>query len=90
MIIRSVAGMLCQTRHVAAATTVPFLLQNSGPRTAPYLPQCLEFRKGRTYVNDRPGLGVEFDPKEATLITEVTQPGNLGGMFRKDGSYTNW
>jgi L-alanine-DL-glutamate epimerase-like enolase superfamily enzyme len=76
--------------HVAAATTVPFLLQNSGPRTAPYLPQCVDFRKGRTYVNDRPGLGVEFDPKEATLICEVTEPGNLGGMYRTDGSYTNW
>jgi L-alanine-DL-glutamate epimerase-like enolase superfamily enzyme len=76
--------------HVAAATTVPFLLQNSGSRTAPYLPQCVEFRNGKTYVNERPGLGVEFDPKEATLITEVTQPGNLGGMTRPDGSYTNW
>jgi len=76
--------------HVAAATAVPFLLQNSGPRTAPYLPQCVDFRKGRTHVNERPGLGVEFDPTEATLITEVTQRGNLGGMFRTDGSYTNW
>jgi L-alanine-DL-glutamate epimerase-like enolase superfamily enzyme len=76
--------------HVAAATTVPFLLQNSGPRTAPYLPQCVDFSKGRVSVNGRPGLGVEFDPKEATLITEVTKPGNLGGMFRPDGSYTNW
>jgi len=35
-------------------------------------------------------LGVEFDPKEATLITEVTKPGSLGGMLRPDGSYTNW
>jgi galactonate dehydratase len=76
--------------QVAAATTVPFLLQNSGPRTAPYLPQCLDFSKGRVSVNGRPGLGVEFDPKEATLITEVTKPGNLGGMLRPDGSYTNW
>lgn len=76
--------------HVAAATTVPVLLQNSGPRTAPYLPQCVDFRQGKTYVNERPGIGVEFNPEQATLITEVTQPGNLEGMFRTDGSYTNW
>jgi L-alanine-DL-glutamate epimerase-like enolase superfamily enzyme len=76
--------------HVAAATNVPFLLQISGAGTRPYLPQAYDFRQGKVYVNERPGLGVEFDPKEATLITEVTQPGNLGGMWRPDGSYTNW
>jgi L-alanine-DL-glutamate epimerase-like enolase superfamily enzyme len=77
--------------HVAAATTVPFLLQYGGGRTIPCLPQTVDFRKGRTYVNDRPGIGVEFDAKEATLITEVTQrSGGMGGMTRTDGSYTNW
>jgi L-alanine-DL-glutamate epimerase-like enolase superfamily enzyme len=76
--------------HVSAATNVPFLLQVGGAGTRPYLPQCYDFRQGKVYVNERPGLGVEFDPKEATLITEVTQPGNLGGMWRPDGSYTNW
>jgi L-alanine-DL-glutamate epimerase-like enolase superfamily enzyme len=76
--------------HAAAATNVPFLLQISGAGTRPYLPQSYDFRQGKVYVNERPGLGVEFDPKEATLITEVTQPGNLGGMARPDGSYTNW
>jgi L-alanine-DL-glutamate epimerase-like enolase superfamily enzyme len=76
--------------HVAAATDVPFLLQVGGSGTRPYLPQCYDFRQGKVYVNERPGLGVEFDPKEATLITEVTNPGSLGGMLRPDGSYTNW
>jgi L-alanine-DL-glutamate epimerase-like enolase superfamily enzyme len=76
--------------HVAAATNVPFLLQVGGAGTRPYLPQSYDFRQGKVYVNERPGLGVEFDPKEATLITEVTRPGNLGGMTRPDGSYTNW
>jgi L-alanine-DL-glutamate epimerase-like enolase superfamily enzyme len=76
--------------HVAAATNVPFLLQVGGPASRPYLPQCYDFRQGKVYVNERPGLGVEFDPKEATLITEVTKPGSLDGMTRPDGSYTNW
>jgi L-alanine-DL-glutamate epimerase-like enolase superfamily enzyme len=76
--------------HVAAATNVPFLLQVGGPGSRPYLPQSFDLRQGKVYVNERPGLGVEFDPKEATLITEVTERGNLGGMSRPDGSYTNW
>jgi L-alanine-DL-glutamate epimerase-like enolase superfamily enzyme len=76
--------------HVAAATNVPFLLQVGGAGTRPYLPQCYDFKQGKVYLNERPGLGVEFDPKEATLVTEVTQRGNLGGMSRPDGSYTNW
>ena len=76
--------------HVAAATNVPFLLQVGGAGTRPYLPQCYDFKQGKVYMNERPGLGVEFDPNQATLITEVTQRGNLGGMSRPDGSYTNW
>ena len=76
--------------HVAASTNVPFLLQVGGAGTRPYLPQCYDFRQGKVYVNERPGLGVEFDPKQATPITEITKAGNFGGMFRPDGSYTNW
>ena len=78
--------------HVAAATTVPSIFETggSGPRMGPHLPQCVDFRQGKMYVNDRPGVGVTFDPQQATLITEVTEPGNLGGMLRPDGSYTNW
>jgi L-alanine-DL-glutamate epimerase-like enolase superfamily enzyme len=76
--------------HVAAATNVPFLLQVGGPGPRPYLPQSFDLRQGKVYVNERAGLGVEFDPKEATLISEVTERGNLGGMSRPDGSYTNW
>ena len=76
--------------HVAAATNVPFLLQIGRTTPQPYLPQSFDFRQGKVYVNERPGLGVEFDPKQATLITEVTKAGNIGGMFRPDGSYTNW
>ena len=76
--------------HVAAATNVPFLLQIGRTTPQPYLPQSFDFRQGKVYVNERPGLGVEFDPKQATLITEVTKAGNIGGMLRPDGSYTNW
>ena len=78
--------------HVAASTTVVTIFETggSGPQMGPHLPQCVDFRQGKLYVNERPGLGVEFDPKQATLITEVTEPGNLNGMFRPDGSYTNW
>ena len=71
--------------HVAAATNVPFLLQIGRTTPQPYLPQCFDFRQGKVYVNERPGLGVEFDPKQATLITEVTKPGNIGGMARPTG-----
>jgi L-alanine-DL-glutamate epimerase-like enolase superfamily enzyme len=78
--------------HVAASTTVATIFETggSGPQMGPHLPQCVDFKQGKIYVNQRPGVGVEFDPSQATLITEVTQPGNLGGMSRPDGSYTNW
>jgi hypothetical protein len=57
----------------------------------PYLPQCLEFKNGKIFPNQRPGLGVELDYKQLKLIAEVTQPGpNRTTYVRPDGSYTNW
>jgi hypothetical protein len=65
---------------------------NYGGRTIPYLPQCLDFKEGKLYPNERPGLGVEVDLKQLTQIAEVTQydTNRAQTYFRPDGSITNW
>jgi len=63
---------------------------NYGDRPIEYLPQCLDFRKGKLYPNERPGLGVTADLSKLTLIGEVTQPGRRNVYFRPDGSLTHW
>jgi L-alanine-DL-glutamate epimerase-like enolase superfamily enzyme len=88
------------TGPIATAALVNCLGTFSGPvlmeynfqgRTLPHLPVCLDFKDGKLYANDRPGLGVELDMKQLKLVTEVTQPiTNRQLYYRPDGSITNW
>jgi L-alanine-DL-glutamate epimerase-like enolase superfamily enzyme len=63
---------------------------NYGDRPIPYLPECLDFKNGRLYPNDRPGLGVTLDLKQVKLISEVTTVGRRQFYLRPDGSVTHW
>jgi galactonate dehydratase len=89
------------TGPIATAALVNSLGTFSGPvlmeynyqgRTLPYLPQCLDFKSGKLYPNERPGLGVELDMKYLTPVTEITEPvtNRAQTYFRPDGSITNW
>ena len=89
------------TGPIATAALVNTLGTFSGPvmmeynyqgRTLPHLPQCLDFKNGKLYPNERPGLGVELDMKQLKQVTEITQPvtSRAQTYFRPDGSITNW
>jgi galactonate dehydratase len=89
------------TGPIATAALVHSLGTFSGPvlmeysfqgKTLPHLPVCLDFKNGKLYANDRPGLGVELDMKQLTQIAEITQPVTRRAQtyFRPDGSITNW
>ena len=71
----------------------PVLMEsNFGGRTIAHLPQALDFRNGRLYANDRPGLGVEVDWTQLKMTAEFTQyvTNRAQTYFRPDGSITNW
>jgi galactonate dehydratase len=89
------------TGPIATAALVNSLGTFSGPllmeynyqgRTLDYLPKCLDFKDGKLYPNDRPGIGVEVDLKLLTQIAEITEPVTARAQtyFRPDGSITNW
>lgn len=89
------------TGPIATAALVNCLSTYSGPvlmeynfqgRTLPHLPVCLDFKDGKLYPNDRPGLGVELDMTKLTQIAEVTKydTNRAQTYFRPDGSITNW
>ena len=89
------------TGPIATAALVNTLSTFSGPlvmeynyqgRELPHLPVCLDFKEGKLYPNDRPGLGVEVDLKQLTQIAEFTEPDFQRGQlyYRRDGSITNW
>jgi L-alanine-DL-glutamate epimerase-like enolase superfamily enzyme len=89
------------TGPIATAALVNCLSTFSGPvmmeynyqgRALPHLPVCLDFKNGKLYPNERPGLGVEIDMKQLTQIAEITEPVTARAQtyFRPDGSITNW
>ncbi len=88
------------TGQIATAALVNTLSTYSGPvlfeshtvtMENPHLPVCLDFKNGKLWPNDRPGLGVELDMKQLKMIAEFTQPGTPRAVyFRPDGSITNW
>ncbi|HEX7360428.1 MAG TPA: mandelate racemase/muconate lactonizing enzyme family protein [Bryobacteraceae bacterium] len=89
------------TGPIATAALVNCLGTFSGPvmmeynfqgRTLPWVPVCLDFKDGKLYPNERPGLGVELDMKYLKQIAEFTQPitARAQTYFRPDGSITNW
>jgi L-alanine-DL-glutamate epimerase-like enolase superfamily enzyme len=63
---------------------------NYGGRPIDYLPECLDWKEGKAYANDRPGLGATLDVRRLKQIGEVTQPGRQNFYRRPDGSLTHW
>ena len=89
------------TGPIATAALVNTLGTFSGPvlmeynfegRTNPQVPVCLDFKQGKLYPNDRPGLGVELDMKQLKLDRRNHRADHAIGQlyYRPDGSITNW
>ncbi|MDX2179186.1 MAG: enolase C-terminal domain-like protein [Bryobacteraceae bacterium] len=79
--------------HCCAVFSGPVLMEmrGNGPLPATYLPKSFDFRDGKLWPNDRPGLGVEFNPTGLKMLTEVTKGSQPLTIFRRpDGSITNW
>ncbi len=81
--------------HCNAAFSGPVLMEMTGtaidlPHKF-YLPECFDFKAGKLYPNNRPGLGVTFDPAKIKMFWEVTKHDQPIQLFRRpDGSLTNW
>jgi L-alanine-DL-glutamate epimerase-like enolase superfamily enzyme len=87
------------TGPIATAALVNCLSTFSGPvmlehypggPEVDYLPEWLDFKNGKAYTNQRPGLGVTADMKRLTQVGEVTEPGRRMIFKRPDGSLTHW
>ncbi|MGQ0636711.1 MAG: mandelate racemase/muconate lactonizing enzyme family protein [Planctomycetaceae bacterium] len=79
--------------HACGVFSGPVLLEmvRDGRLEFPHLPQAYDFRSGRLWPNNRPGLGVEVDLKGLELVADVTEHSQPVDLFRRpDGSITNW
>jgi galactonate dehydratase len=77
--------------NVLSTYSQPVLFEyNYGDRRVPPLPQCIDFKNGKIYPNDRPSLGVTVDMAQLRMGGEVTPPGASRLYYRTDGSLTHW
>jgi L-alanine-DL-glutamate epimerase-like enolase superfamily enzyme len=77
--------------HALGSFPGPVLCEIGGNTVLPpHLPECHDFRNGKLWPNERPGLGVTLDMSRLKLIGEVTQPGRSNTYLRPDGSLTHW
>jgi L-alanine-DL-glutamate epimerase-like enolase superfamily enzyme len=79
--------------HALGPFAGPVLMEyNYGGRTIPHLKAGLDYKEGRLYPNDRPGLGVELDMSRLKMVAEFTEriTARATMYFRPDGSITSW
>ncbi len=79
--------------HAAGSFSGPVLMEMLPSATAPvsHLPRCFDFRDGKLWPNERPGLGVEFDQNKLAEIATVSDYVAPVPIYRRpDGSITNW
>jgi L-alanine-DL-glutamate epimerase-like enolase superfamily enzyme len=94
-IIPHFTGPIATAALVGSLSTFsgPVLMEyNYGATPIPYLPACLDFKDGKLWPNERPGLGVEVDLRQLKQILEVTTYNSDRAQYytRPDGSITNW
>ena len=80
--------------HVCTAFSGPVMMELAGlykPDGIAYLPKVVDYKDGKLWPNERPGLGVEFDATKLKLTAEFTERKQPIKIFRRaDGSLTNW
>jgi len=79
--------------HCCGAFSGPTMMEMTGDgnHDLPHLPQCYDFRNGKMWPNERPGLGIELDTGPLTLLAEITEHARPIPLYhRPDGSVTNW
>jgi galactonate dehydratase len=78
--------------HVLGTFPGPVLFEyNYQSQKIPHLPLYADFKDGKLWPNERPGLGVELDLKPLRMVAEITQPITDRILYyRPDGSITNW
>ncbi len=82
---------LAALTHTLGAFPGPVLMECGRDPSVPYLKQGADFRKGKLWPRESPGIGVEFDPAGCDLLSDITERSTPIPLFRRpDGSITNW
>jgi galactonate dehydratase len=93
-IVPHFTGPIATAAQAHALATFPATVvfeYNYQSRNVPYLQQnWIDFREGKVYTNDRPGLGIEVDTSTLRHVATYDQGNNRPMYYRPDGSPITW
>ena len=92
-IVPHFTGPIATAAHVQTMTAFPgqvLMEYNQHDRPVAYMPDFVDFRDGKVWPSDRPGLGVTVDVDQLTFVEEMTQGAPGPTYLRPDGSPTHW
>ena len=92
-IVPHFTGPVGTAAHVHVMTAFPgqvVMEYNYGTTMPPYVTEFVEFRDGKCWSNDRPGLGISLEMAQLTPVAEYTTPATGNTYRRRDGSPSHW
>ena len=92
-IVPHFTGPVGTAAHIHTMTAFPgqvVMEYNYGAALPPYLTEFVDFREGKCWPNDRPGLGVSVDTAQLTQVAEHTEAIRGNTYRRRDGSPSHW
>ena len=92
-IVPHFTGPVGTAAHIHAMTAFPgqvVMEYNYGTTMPPYVTEFVEFRDGKCWSNDRPGLGISLEMAQLTPVADHTTPATGNTYRRRDGSPSHW
>jgi galactonate dehydratase len=92
-IVPHFTGPIGTAGHIHVTTAFPgqvVMEYNYGNTPPPYVSEFVDFREGKCWPNDRPGLGITLDMTQLTPVAEHTTPATGNTYRRRDGSPSHW
>lgn len=87
------SAALVHTLGSTSPARVMMEITGSRPEVPAYFnDDLLDFRNGKLWLNPRPGLGVDFDPEQATFLMEITERTEFPHPYLQSpgGAIHNW
>ena len=92
-IVPHFTGPVGTAAHIHTMTAFPgqvVMEYNYGSVAPPHVSEFVDFRDGKCWPNDRPGLGITLNMDQLTPVAEHTEPARGNTYRRRDGSPTHW
>jgi L-alanine-DL-glutamate epimerase-like enolase superfamily enzyme len=92
-IVPHFTGPVSTAAHIHVMTSFPgqvVMEYNYGNALPPHVAEFVDFRDGKCWPNDRPGLGITLDMAQLNPIAEYTEALRGNTYRRRDGSPSHW